>query len=181
MDFVDSQKDMRRAYLSGSTGVLVSGLVWLIAATVSLLHSDTASMLTLFLGGTLIFPISVQLSKLLGAKSTHSNQNVLKHLAIENLGVLFGGLFISFIAAQYNPSLFYPFMLLTIGARYLTFQSVYGLKVYWALGIMLMFAGGVIVATSQEFVIGAFAGGTIEIVFALYLFWASQKVVSATI
>lgn len=175
MDYIDSQKDMRRAYLCGATGVLVSGIVWLIAATVALIQSNTASMLTLFFGGMLIFPVSVQLARLLGAKAPHAKHNVLRHLAIENLGILFGGLFIAFVAAQQNPALFYPVMLIIIGARYLTFQSVYGLKTYWILGVLLMLAGFTSAATSQDFVVGAFVGGGIEIGFALLLFAVNRK------
>ena len=170
MNFHESQNDMRQAYLGGATGALSSGLVWCLAGVIGVYFSPVNSMLTLFIGGMFIFPLSILFSKLLGSSGKHSQNNLLKNLAIENLGILFGGLFIAFVAAQYNHAIFYPIMLVIIGCRYLTFQTLYGLKIYWIFGAILMASGMFIAALSLSFVVGAFVGGIIEIIFAMIIY-----------
>lgn len=170
MEFKESQKDMNTAYIGGATGVLASGFVWCIAGLVGLTVSNNASMAALFIGGTLIFPLSTLFSKILRHSGTHSSNNALRHLAIENLGILFAGLYIAFYVAQFNIALFFPIMLLVIGARYLMFHTLYGLKSYWALGVLLMMAGMLCSLFNLPFIVGAFIGGIIEILFSLVIF-----------
>ena len=175
MDFVEAQHDIRRAYLNGSTGVMASGVVWCLAGIVGVYYSPMSSMSTLFIGGMLIFPLSILFAKLLGSTGKHSQSNPLNKLALENLGILFGGLFIAFVVSQYNNALFYPVMLIIIGARYLTFQTLYGLKIYWALGVSLMVSGFCVAAFSLPFASGAFAGGIIELVFSIAIYQQSKR------
>ena len=179
MDFMQSQKDMNSSYVGGSTGAMASGLVWVMAGIVGITISTIASMYTLFIGGMFIFPISVIFSKLLSASGKHSSDNVLRHLAVETLPILFAGLLIAFYVAQFKIELFFPIMLLTIGARYFMFQTLYCLKEYWLLGALLMVAGVICSISNAPFLVGAFAGGILEIVFALVLVKKSKAVLSA--
>jgi hypothetical protein len=175
MNFKESQKDMNSSYFGGATGVLASGLVWGIAALVGVMISSIASMYALFIGGMFIFPLSMIFSKLLKRSGAHSPDNVLKYLAIEGLGILFAGLLIAFVVAQIKPVLFYPIMLLVIGTRYLTFQTLYGLKTYWFLGAVLMVGGALCFILNLPFIVGAFIGSAVEILFALVLFNRSKE------
>lgn len=170
MELVESQAEMRVVYVNGATGVLVSGLIWCLAGSVGIYSNAHSSMLALFLGGLFIFPLSVALAKLLGATGKHSAQNKLGTLAIESLGVLFGGLFVAFVAAQYNPHLFFPVMLVAIGARYLMFQTLYGLTLYWLLGGLLMASGFLAAILQWPFFAAAFIGGGLELLFAVALY-----------
>ena len=179
MDFIASQRDMNNAYLGGATGVLASGLIWGVAGVIAVLVSNTARMLALFFGGMLIFPLSVVFSKLAKRTGKHAQNNALKHLAIENLGVLFVGLFLAFAVAQVNSNFFYPIMLLSIGARYLMFQTLYGLTAYWLLGGVLILAGALVLVFQLPFVYGAFIGSAIEMVFSLIVYKQSQAALSA--
>lgn len=174
MDFSESQKDMNTAYYGGATGVLISGLVWCIAGAVGIWASNTASIAALFIGGTFIFPLSILLSKTLKRSGKHSEKNVLRHLAMEGLGILFIGLFLAYSIAQISVVLFYPIMLLMIGLRYLSFQTLYGIKTYWVLGGALIAAGFLGFMLQPPFIAGAFAGGVIELVFAFVLFKQSR-------
>lgn len=169
MDFSASQKDMNTAYCAGGTGVLASGLVWCTTAMVAMFVSNVAAMLTLFVGGMFIFPLSVVFSKLLKRSGKHSSSNVLGKLAIETLGTLFVGLFIAFVVAQDNMLLFFPIMLLTIGARYLVFQTLYGLVTYWVLAAVLIVAGVMTSLMQPPMFWSALAGGIIELLFAAFL------------
>lgn len=164
MDMADAQSEMRQAYLSGSTGIISSGLVWLAAGTTGIFLTTNISMLVLFFGGTLIYPLSLFLAKRLGASAKHAKINPLGKLALETLAILFVGLFLAFTVAKFQSALFFPFMLLIIGARYLLFQSLYGLKVYWVLGGMLLLAGFAMVSLSASPIMAAFAGAAIELI-----------------
>mgnify|MGYP000860783096 CR=1 FL=1 len=174
MQFKESQKDMITAYYGGATGVLSSGIIWCIAGFVGIAFSNVASMAALFIGGSFIVPLSVLISKGLKRTGKHSNNNVLRHLAIEGLGILFVGLFLAYAMSQFNINLFYPVMLLVIGTRYLTFQTLYGLKLYWILGGTLILVGFALFFLSHTFIIGAFLGGVIEILFSLLIFKKSK-------
>ena len=181
MDFTESQKDMNISYVCGATGVFVSGMVWTIAGIIGITSSNLASMSALFVGGMFIFPISVVLSKLMSASGKHSSENSLRHLALETLPVLFGGLLIAFYVAQFEVELFFPIMLLTVGARYFAFQTLYGLKEYWLLGALLMIAGIVCAISGAPFIVGAFTGGILEVVFALALVKKGKAILSAAV
>ncbi|WP_372627871.1 hypothetical protein [Arsukibacterium sp.] len=179
MDFTESQNDMNSAFTGGATGVFASGLVWLIAGVVGVTMSNVAAMYALFIGGMFIVPLSIFFSKLLSATGKLSSKNVLRHLALETLPVLFGGLLIAFYVAQIKIELFFPIMLLAIGARYFAFHTLYAIKEYWLLGALLMVAGVACPVLGLPFIAGAFAGAVLEIVFALILFRKSKMVLSA--
>lgn len=178
MKFEDAQKDMNFAYYGGGTGVLVSGLVWCVAGIVALLHTNQSSMLTLFFGGMFIFPLSMLLAKILKRPGNHDPRNPLNKLALESTILLFVGLFLAFTIARLQVEWFYPIMLLTIGVRYLLFNTLYGAKIYWLLGAILMFSGAACIIFNADFLIGAFVGGITEIVFSLVILYQSRKVLS---
>ncbi len=164
MNFVDAQKNMRDAYVGGGPGMLVSGIVWLIAGLVGWFVGVQAAVLTLFFGGMLIVPASQQVSKLLGRAGAHEQGNPLSFLALEGTFLLFIGLFIAYVMVNIEPSFFFPIMLLIIGSRYLTFQTIYGMRIYWIVGGLLAVAGGLCLAFNAPFAWGGFIGGAIEII-----------------
>jgi hypothetical protein len=65
--------------------------------------------------------------------------------------------------------LFFPAMLLIIGGRYLTFASLYGMKIYWALGATLAIAVVPLLLFKAPVAAGALAGALIEFAFALLI------------
>ena len=174
MKFEDAQDDMRSSYFGGATGVIVSGLIWCIAGLVTLLYSMQASMWTLFFGGMFIHPFAILLSKFLNRSGSHAADNPLGKLALESTIILFVGLFLAFFVAKLQVEWFYPIMLMTIGSRYLVFNTLYGMKLYWALGVLLILSGVLCILLNVSFVIGAFLGGVIEIIFALFIFKQSK-------
>ena len=54
MDFSAAQQDMRSAYVNGGVGVLVSGLVWVVAGLVTQNLGLQYGMAALFFGGMAI-------------------------------------------------------------------------------------------------------------------------------
>jgi hypothetical protein len=176
MKFEDAQKEMSFSYFGGGTGVLVSGFVWCLAGSVALLYSDRLSMLTLFFGGMLIHPAAMLLAKMFKRPGNHSPNNPLAKLALESTIILFFGLFLAFYVAKLQVEWFYPIMLMTIGVRYLVFNTLYGSRVYWLLGALLLFSGMLCIILGADFVIGAFIGGSIEVVFSLLILNQSKGI-----
>lgn len=170
MKIIEAQKDMRQAYFNGATGAIVSGTLWIAAGLAALFSSQQTSILIFFFGGMLIFPLSLVVSKLLKRSGQHQNDNELAKLAIESTFLIFIGLFIAYAVYETHPTWFYGIMMLIIGGRYVLFQSLYGLRLYWLFGAVLIVAGVVCILTAQEFHSGALMGGVVEIVFAILLF-----------
>ena len=162
---------MKFAFLSGGPGALVSGFVWIIAGLIAKFHSFQFSILALFFGGMLIYPLSALIEGQINKSKTDTKDNPFVKLALEGTIFLFVGLFIAFALSRSKPELFYPIMLLIIGARYLTFQTIYGLRTYWMLGGLLLALGifFTLYSTIPAY-FAAMAGGIIEVLFAFYLF-----------
>jgi hypothetical protein len=177
MKFEDAQNDMNFSYFGGGTGVLVSGLVWCIAGIMALMFSNQSSMLTLFFGGMFIHPLAILLSKIFKRPGNHDPKNPLGKLALESTIILFVGLFLAFYIAKLQVAWFFPIMLMIIGARYLVFNTLYGIKTYWVLGGFLMLSGMLCILLGANFIIGAFVGGVTEIVFSLVIFMQTKSLV----
>lgn len=169
MTIKEAQNDMRLAYLDGGPGVLISGAVWLVAAATTLYFDAYSSLLALFFGGMLIHPLGILLTKGFKRSGKHQKGNPLAMLAIESTVLLFVGLFMSYCVFQIRPDWFFPIMLLIIGARYLLFQSLYGMKIYWILGAVLIMAGAFCLIANQPVYISALSGGLLELLFAVII------------
>lgn len=170
MNIREAQNDMRESYLGGATGALVSGIIWLIAGSSTFFVNELTSISILFFGGMLIFPASTILSKILKRRGKHLKENPLASLAMESTLIIFIGLFIAYAIFQNNSSWFFPIMLIIIGVRYVIFQSIYGMKLYWIFGLTLILAGMFCMMSNQAFYMAPLVGGGIEIVFALIIF-----------
>ena len=138
-----AQSTMRANFLNGGPGVCVSGLVWTLAALVTHFAGFQTGMITFFIGGMLIVPISSLIERMIKPKELEKPDPKLMREAMMNLPILFGGLFIAYMASKSDVSMFYPVAAVTIGLRYLLFQRLYGLSLFWGLGLTLMTVGAI--------------------------------------
>lgn len=168
--FGQAQADLRDAHCNGAAGVVASGLVWLAAGLFCLALSPRAGVYALLAGGALIFPLGVLLARLLGRRGMHARGNPLGTLAQEGTFWLMAGIVVAFALYLVRAEWFFPAMLLAIGARYLTFQTLYGLRTYWLLGGALCALAVVVVLLRLPPAVALFGGGVLEVVFALALF-----------
>jgi len=175
LTFEAAQSDMRRGYLCGAPGVLASGLVWLAAASVAALGSEKAAVLVLLIGGAAIHPIGIAIARLLGHPGAHTPGNPLGRLAAESTFWLIAGCAIAYGIHVLRIEWFFPAMLLVIGGRYLTFQTLYGLRAYWVCGALLCVAGLALALARAPTVSGAFTGAAIELAFAAVLFTQAKR------
>lgn len=174
MTYVEAQADMRRAYLDGATGVVISATAWLAATIAAWLSTPQLAIITLLIGGMLIFPLSVVLSKAVGRSGFHAKDNPLASLAASGTVWMLLAIPIAYGASLYRVEWFFPAMLLTIGGRYLTFPTLYGLPVYYILGALLAVAGMALVMARMPVVAGALAGSVIEYVFGAIIFFRAR-------
>lgn len=170
-----AQNDMKTAYLDGGPGVLVSGVVWLTAGIIALYFSKQISFNVFFIGGMLIHPVGVLVTKLFNRSGKHQSDNPLAKLAFENTVILLLGIFIAYTIFQVQPNWLYPIMLIIIGGRYLTFQTVYGMKIYWMLGAILAIAGISTLISNQPFYLTPIIGGLLEIVIGVGIIWNANR------
>lgn len=168
--FRQAQADMRDAYFNGGPGVLVSGLAWLVAGLVAVTVSHGTAVIALLVGGAAIHLLSVALAKLFGRRGAHDPGNPLAVLAGEGTIWFLSLIAIAFGLRLFRLEWFFPAMLLIIGGRYLTFQTLYGLRLYWVLGGVLSLAGMALALTRVTVPVAAFTGGAIELVFASLFF-----------
>lgn len=162
----DAQRDMRHAYLGGGPGVLASALVWLGAGLAAQLRSPEAGMWTLLVGGMLIHPAGVGIARALGRPGVHSPGNPLGRLALEGTVLLLLCLPLAVVASRVRLEWFFPAVLLVIGGRYLTFSTIYGMRLYWGCGGALAAAGFALWALRAPPALGAFTGAALELAFA---------------
>ena len=170
MTLSEAQADMRRAYLCGIPGVVVSGVVWIVASGIAWTVSAKAGVLALLVGGACIFPASVLLVRRLGGTGAHDPANRLGTLALEGTFWMLGGIVVAYGVQAVRIEWFFPAMLLVIGGRYLTFQSIYGLRSFWVLGGALCAAGMALGLFRAAPAWSALAGGLIEVAFAGVLY-----------
>jgi hypothetical protein len=170
MTLSEAQADMRHGYLDGAPGVLASAIAWLVAGIFALAASPRGGVAALFFGGMLIHPVGLLFAKLAGRSGKHSNGNPLAQLALEGTIWMLLSIPIALYLAMYWPQYFFVAMLLIIGGRYLTFATLYGLRVYWILGALLALAAMALIAVEASAAPAAFTGATIEIVLGLLIF-----------
>jgi hypothetical protein len=169
MNLAEAQADMRGAYYDGATGVVTSATAWLAATIAAWVSTPQTSIITLLVGGMLIFPVSVVVSKLVGRSGSHAKANPLAPLAASGTVWMLLAIPIAYGAALYRVEWFFPAMLLTIGGRYLTFATLYGLHIYLVFGAVLALAGIVAVMAQAPVWAGALAGSAIEYFFGVLI------------
>ncbi len=173
--FIQAQTDMCKGYANGSIGILVSGFIWLISATVAYQYSATQAIWTLLIGGMFIHPVGILLSKIIGLSGSHTKGNPLGNLAMEGTIFMIMCLPIAFGLSLQHAEWFFQGMLLIIGGRYLTFASIYGNRLYWILGAALGFAAYMLFYFKVESFGSLLAGSLIEISFGLMMFFSFRR------
>ena len=171
----DAQLDMRTAYYDGAPGVLSSGLVWLTAGMVALTLSADRAVWTLLIGGMFIHPSAVLLNKVLGRSGKHNPSNPLASLAMASTFWMILCLVLAYGVSRMRIEWFFPAVLLIIGGRYMTFATLYGMRIYWVCGATLALAAYPLVVFGASPAIGALTGAGIEVAFAGAVFLMSGR------
>ena len=174
-NFDEAQTDMRTGYTNGSVGIIVSGVVWLISAIICYQFSAKQAVWSLLIGGMFIHPLSMLVSKVLGLKDAHTKGNPLANLAMEGTVFMLMCMPIALGLSLQHTEWFFQGMLLIIGGRYLTFASIYGMKLYWLLGGLLGVSAYLLFFLQIPSFGSLLTGSSIEILFGIYMFFSFRK------
>lgn len=173
MDIQDAQREVRFVYIGGFWGQLVSSVIWLVSAALGTWVTPRASILAVVIGGFFIFLLTQALLRLSGHPASLSRENPLNSLAMQ---IAFGlpiSMLLLVPVGLYRLNWFFPALMILLGAHYLPFAFLYGMRMFLALSGVLI-AMGVVIALgfSGVFSLGAWAAGLALFVFA----WAGRSV-----
>jgi hypothetical protein len=163
MRISEAQKEMRTRFVGGFYGQLVSGLLWLVSASLATWGSPRAGITMLVVGGFFIFPLTELLVRVGGVKQSLSADNSLRGLAMQVAFVLPVSMPLLVPVSLYRLNWFYPAMMVLLGAHYLPFVFLYGMRHFAVLAALLV-SGGIVTALywSASFSAGAwYAGATL--------------------
>jgi len=168
MNIVDAQRENRFRFSGGLFGQTVSGLIWLISACFASWCRPETAIWVLVVCGFFIFPITELLVRTVGTRSKLSSGNSLPQLGMQVAFVLPFSMPLLFPVSRFNLNLFYPALMILLGAHYLPFVFLYGMRMFAVLAAFLL-GGGVIIAMylSSSFSIGAWYTGIVLLTFAV--------------
>jgi len=168
MDIGDAQREVRTRFSGGFYGQLVSGVLWLVSASLATWSTPRAAITTLVLGGVLIFPITTLLIRVAGGTKPLSAQNSLHYLGMQVAFVLPFSMPLLLPIGLYRLNWFYPATMVLLGAHYIPFVFLYGMRMFAVLAALLV-GGGVAIAMhwSSSFSVGAWYAAAVLILFAV--------------
>lgn len=167
MTIEEAQQDFRRAYVDGAVGVLVSGLVWIVAAAVARTQGIERGFAALFVGGMAIHPVSTLVCRRLFSRTKELAGNPLTGAALESTVAMIGGLFAAWLLIPLRPDFVFPVAAIAAGTRYAIFRTLFGNRVFWLLGALMSVVGVLGISRSAALIVQpAFAVGAIELVVA---------------
>jgi hypothetical protein len=156
----EAQAQVRSSYRSSSIGQIYSGTIWVLSAVGWSLVDTTLGILVLLVGGFFIYPVTVLFSRALGHAASIPADNPLREagFTIPIVGAL--GIPVAGVAALHDIDLFYPAFMVIMGAHYLPFSHLYGMRIFLGLGAGMWAAGLVIGLWFADWaVLGAWATG----------------------
>ena len=150
--------------------MLVSGLAWLVADAAWYIWGGFYAFVAIFVGGVLIFPLSLLIARLFRAPSA-AKENPLKMLGFETSFPLFAGLLIAFGLLPISEPFAFAALALAVGARYFAFATLYDDRFYWILGGAIFLIGTAFAIKSDLIPVHVtLVIGSIELIFGAWLF-----------
>ena len=167
MDIQDAQREVRSVYIGGFWGQLVSSIIWLASAAVGTWVSPKASILTAVVSGFFIFPLTQLMLRLSGRPARVSKENSFHFLGMQVAFVMPFSMLLLVPVGLYHLNWFFPALMILLGAHYLPFATLYGMRMFLFLAGILLAAGMVIAHWfSGMFSLGAWVAGLALFVFA---------------
>ncbi len=175
MDIQDAQREVRSVYIGGFWGQLVSSVIWLVSAALGTWVTPKASILAVVIGGFFIFPLTQLLLRLSGRPASVSKDNSFHFLGMQVAFVLPFSMLLLVPVGHYDLNLFFPALMVLLGAHYFPFATLYGMR-------MFLFLGGILIAVGVAiahwfwgtFSLGAWVAGVALFVFA----WIGRSIAS---
>jgi len=164
----DAQKEVRTVFVGGYWGQLVCSVLWLVSAALATWVTPRAAIFELVICGFFIFPIIQLLLRLSGGPSSLTSENPLGFLAMQIALTLPATMLLLVPVTTFHLNLFYPAFMLLLGAHYLPFTFLYGMRMFIFLSAILV-GGGIVIALyiPEPFSLGGWVTGLTLFVFAL--------------
>lgn len=167
MDIKDAQREVRSVYVGGFWGQFLYSIIWLVSAALGTWVSPKASILTIVIGGFFGFPLVKMALRLSGRRTSLSRENPLNNLGMQAAFVLPLSMLLLVPVGLYNLNLFFPALMVLLGAHYLPFATSYGMRMFLFLAGILVVAGLVVAHFFPgTFSLGAWFTGLTLFVFA---------------
>ena len=167
MNISDAQRDVRMVFLGGFAGQLVSGILWLLSAALATFYTINSAILVLVLGGIFIFPLTQLTLRLMGRRASLGKEHPMNQLAMQVAFTLPLNLLIVLAATLYRLNWFYPAFMIALGAHYLPFVFLYGMRQFAVLAAVFIAAGVIIgMYFSRSFSLGGWYTGVVLLIFA---------------
>jgi hypothetical protein len=140
MDIAQAQRDVRTTFLGGFAGQLVSSAIWFLSSASCAWLSFKTGAQVLVVGGFFIFPLTQLLLRLMGRPFSLPG-HPMNGLAMQVAFILPLTLPLVYVATLYRQSLFYPALMIVLGAHYLPFVFLYGMRQFAVLAALLISFG----------------------------------------
>lgn len=136
----------------------------------------SAAILTVVIGGFFIYPATQLLLRLSGGRASLPSGNPLRNLAIQIALALPMTMLLLFPVTVFRLDWFYPALLILVGAHYLPFAFLYGMRMFIGLGAIFIGSGvAIALYVPHTFTLGGWIGGVALFIFA----WAGRASVQA--
>ncbi len=163
----DAQSEVRTVFVGGFWGQLVSSAIWLVSAGLGTWVSPRAAIIELVVCGFFIFPITQLLLRLNGRPASLTRENPLGYLAMQIAFALSLSMLLLVPVTAYRLNWFYPALMILVGAHYLPFTFLYGMRMFIPLSAILIGAGVLLALyLSGYFSPGGWIGGLTLFAFA---------------
>jgi hypothetical protein len=148
-------------------GQTVAGLLWLGSAALGTWGRPGPAIVLLVVGGMFIFPLTRLGLGLLGGRGRMRPENPLGELGWQVAFTLPLCLPVVGAATLYRLEWFYPAFMIVLGAHYLPFAFLYGMRMFIALCALLV-GGGFVIGWQGlgDFALGAWLTGALLLAFA---------------
>ena len=141
MTLEEAQRDLRRAYVGGGPGAIISALIWFFAAFVEARHGTGLAFKALFFGGFLIFPLGTLVCRFGFRREKEATGNTLGMTALESTIMMIGGLLAAWLFLALKPTYVFPMAAIAVGTHYFVFKTAYGDRLYWLLAAIITCVG----------------------------------------
>ncbi|HET6199231.1 MAG: DUF7010 family protein [Candidatus Acidiferrales bacterium] len=176
MDVQDAQREGRSVFIGGFFGQFVTSVIWLVSAALGTWVTPKASILAVVIAGFFIFPLTQLMLRLSGRRASLSKENPFNSLGMQVALVLPFSMLLLVPVGLYNLNWFFPALMILVGAHYLPFATLYGMRMFLFLAGILMAEGLVVVHFfSGRFSLGAWMAGLTLFVFA----WIGRSIATA--
>jgi hypothetical protein len=175
MNIDAAQKDVQNIFVRGTVGQMVSGLIWLLSASLGDWTEESSAILVLIIGGMLIFPLTQLTLRLLGRPSSLKKGHPFNGLAMQIAFIVPLCLPLIGAASLYNINWFYPAFMLVLGVHYMPFIFLYGM---WEFGLLatLLLGGSIVIGLylPEYFTPGGWITALILLAFAVLVQWTPR-------